>query len=365
MLMPDTRYITALRFPLALLVVLIHTYNSDWRRLTDGAFPMVADFLSHVVPSFAVSLFFAVSGYLFFLRVRSFTPAVYAEKLRRRALTLLLPYVVWNFCAFCLYAAQDMAGGQSFALPLSPDLLWGCRELSAASVGIAGLPVGAVSAPVLLPLWFVRDLMLAVLLSPLVWWLLRRLGAVVPLLLGVACHLDLWPNFCGVSLSGLFFFSLGAAFSVPRGGSAAGGQRDVIAATRLLFVPALVAVPLTLGLKVLCPDGTPFVTGVSQPLYVFSAMIVAVHAADRLTRRRVPSALLAGSSFFLYAAHAIVLRPITRVVSGWALERNFAVQVALYLGCAAAAVGICLLAYAVISRWCPRLGAPFTGQFGK
>ena len=52
--MTDTRYITALRFPLACFVVLIHAHNTCWRNLGSHFIDDLGTFLSLTLPLFAV-----------------------------------------------------------------------------------------------------------------------------------------------------------------------------------------------------------------------------------------------------------------------------------------------------------------------
>lgn len=354
-----TYYITALRFPLALLVVFIHTYNSAWQLTVTGSAPTGAYFLSNVLPTFAVPMFFAISGYLFFLNVRDFTAGTYLDKLRRRVLTLAVPYVVWNLVAFGLYALQSQAAGEALPYGLSPDLLWGCRTLSGESVNALGWTVGAATAPVQQPLWFVRDLIVLTVLSPAFYAALRHkfAGPAVLLLLGAVYYGGLWPNAGGVSFMGPWFFGLGAWAGIHR--------LDVPAATRRALKPALILVPVCWLMLMWFPDGRNAVHLVAQGIYVFAAMISAVHAASFFTQHRRPSPLWAGSSFFVYAAHTIVLLPLTKWVAPRAAGCGAWAEVPAFLVCALTAAMLCVAVYAVLQRCMPRLSAPLTGQFGR
>ena len=39
--------------------------------------------------------------------------------------------------------------------------------------------------PLLIPMWFIRDLMVTILLSPVIWWLLRRIPFLTLILLAI------------------------------------------------------------------------------------------------------------------------------------------------------------------------------------
>lgn len=366
--------IDALRFPLAVLVVLIHSYNSQWQAVCGGVAPVPILFLTRVLPSFAVPLFFALSGYLFFLGTAHFDPAAYLCKLRRRSLSLLLPYLTWNALACGLYALRDAAAGRPVEYALSPALLWGCKPLGAASESWLGLPLSATTAPVLEQLWFVRDLMVCVLLSPIFYAVLRR-GRVFGLLLFAAVFYgQLWPNFGGMSFTGPWFFALGAWFSLS--------GRSPLSATRRLLAPSLALLPPCWLALTLFPDGGGWLRSLCGAVCVLAAMTASIHAAAlpswerrhscrrrkggwqacrRSPDRHRPGNFLPASSFFLYAAHTIVLLPLTAILAPRAAQCNPAGQTFLLLLNAAAAIGVCLAAFYVLRRWLPRLSLPLTG----
>lgn len=357
--MRNTTYINALRFPLALLVVFIHTYNASWQLIETGSAPTPAYFAARVLPTFAVPMFFAVSGYLFFLNIRDFTTGTYIDKLRRRMLTLIVPYVVWNIIAFGLYALQDFSAGRALQYALSPDLFWGCRNLGGESVNALGWIVGAATAPVQQPLWFVRDLIVLAAISPLFYATLRHriIGPIVLLLLGAVYYGELWPNFGGVSFMGPWFFGLGAWAGIRR--------MDVPAATRPALKPALALLPVCGVALMWFPDGDDIIHLAAQGVYVFAAMISAVHIASFFTQHRRPSRLWADSSFFVYAAHTILLLPLTKWVAPRVADCGTWAQGLAYLACAFTAAVLCVAVYAVLQHYLPRASAPLTGQFGR
>lgn len=355
--MSSLRYITALRFPLALLVVFIHAYNAPWQAVADPTFARVAEFCSRVLPTFAVPLFFAVSGYLFFLGMERFGMGDYLGKLRRRALTLLVPYVVWNVLAFGLYAARDWAAGASLQFPPAVDLLWGCRTLAAGGSNWLGQSLAAVTAPVQEPLWFVRDLMVTVVLAPLFWFVLRYLRVVGLVLLAVVFYARLWPNPCGVSFTAFWFFGLGAWFSIS--------GRDAVRSLRPLTLPALVLGVGALAVLVRFPDVWPELRAVAQPLYVLCAMAVSVRLAGFLARKIRPSAFRSQASFFVYAAHTILLLPLSTWLAAYTVGRPVSWLVAAYLAGPILAATGCLVACWLLQRYLPRLSAPLTGQWPK
>ncbi len=350
----NLNYITALRFPLAVLVVLIHSYNSAWRTAGHEALTGWGTFCSQTLPTFAVPLFFAISGYLFFARMQAFSWSVYAEKLRRRVHTLLVPYVAWNIIAFLLYAAKDWAAHVALQHPLSLNLLWGDTQMSSVGTNLLGWTVQAATAPVQEPLWFVRDLIILVLLSPIVYWIIKCLHWASIVILATVYYLHLWPNPCGMSAMGWWFFSLGAWFAIE--------GKEPIKATRSLLRPCAVMLLPLLILQAILPDRGGWGFALTQQLYVLSAMVCAIHAADSLSHRWMPAKVVAQSSFFIYASHVIVLSPLTAVLAKATNGFGFSVQILGYLLCPALTVGICLALYAVLAKFLPKTFSPLLGR---
>lgn len=352
--MQNTRYITTLRFPLALLVVFIHSYNSVWRTPTHTQIEPLATLLSRLLPTFAVPLFFAISGYLFFLNAPRLTWHGYADKLQRRSLTLLLPYLCWNLVAFALYALRDVAVGSSLQHTLSLNLLWGSATLGAESCNGLGWHIAAGTAPVQEPLWFVRDLIVVVLASPLIYALLRYLRWGGLLLLAVVFYGNLWPNPAGFTFTSVWFFSLGAWFSIS--------ERKVLLTLRPLIKPcAALLVPILLALMLFRSSSYWWWLPLQQ-LYVLVAMVVSVVVADFVAQQRKPNQWLANSSFFVYASHTIVLLPISNALAHWAVLKSEWLQSVAFVLCPLLAVGICLLAYYFLTHYMRRFAWLLTGK---
>lgn len=350
-------YIAALRFPLAVLVVLIHANNTVWQGMEWGSIGGIPYFLTRVLPTFAVPLFFAMSGYLFFLNRREFGVADYVEKLRRRFFTLVVPYLLWNVLAFGLYALKDVMAGQDLQQSFSFNIFWGSKPLGTASVNAMGWSLAATTAPVLEQLWFVRDLIVCVLLTPLIYIVLKIGGAVGLLLFALVFYAQLWPNYGGMSFTGLWFFTLGAWFSIS--------EKDPLRTTRRLLAPSLALLPPTWLALVLFPEGGEIVHQIAQPVCVLASMVASIHVADFFCRQRRLGKFLPASSFFLYACHTIVLLPLTAQAVCLSAGKGPLLRLLLFILCPVLAIALCLLLFYVLSRWLPRLSAPLTGIYHR
>ena len=360
---PAVNYISALRFPLAFLVVLIHVYGSVWQATASPGLDLWATWLCKDFTSFAVPLFFAISGFLFFYRKPHPTHLDYRKKFRRRVSTLLLPYLAWNVLAFALYALKDCLGGQPLQIPFSLHLFWDAHINGAATENVWGQAVGATTAPVLLPLWFVRNLIVVTLLSPLLRPLLRLRWGLGLLLLGGVYYAQLWPNFFGLNFNAFWYFGLGAWCSLH--------EKEPLALTRPLALPAAIITPLALAGLCLAsrPAGWfPHPAGLLPPLadlfqavYILGAMVLALHAAGRFCRSHSPSPFLSQSSFFLYAYHTILLLPLAGKLAPLSAPWPLPLQLLTLLFAAALATALSLLLFYLLRRFLPRASSLLTG----
>ena len=329
-------------------MVLLHTYNSVWQENASATTHAVAIFVTKQLPAFVVPLFFAISGYLFFLNSRQWSFRTYLEKLHRRCFTLFYPYLVWNLLAFGLYGLRDCIGGKPLEFSFSLDIFWGCRETIGEAENLLGWSMHAYTKPVLLAFWFVRDLICMALLSPLVYGLVKYLRWGALLLTGVVYYGGLWTNPLGITFIGPWFFTLGAWLAIQ--------GKDVLQIVRKLRIPALFFVVVS----PMCFVCIPSMTELMQPFYVLSSMVVAVGCAHLYSNRHTPSRFLGDSSFFLYAAHTIFLLPVTVFLATLTSACSTCMQLGGLLLSWGLGVGLSLWAFHLLRHFFPRCSSWLT-----
>lgn len=146
---------------------------------------------------FAVPLFFAMSGLLFFKNVQRWNDCF--PKIGKRINTLLVPYVLWNLVFVGWYALMGLLPGlEQYVNSNVFDQLCHARPL----VALQRLFID----PAGFHLWFLRDLMLYIILSPLLYIGIRRYAWLL-FLLSVIC-LGWIPR------QGFSYFVLGGIISV-------------------------------------------------------------------------------------------------------------------------------------------------------
>lgn len=185
-----------LRFPLAILVVFVHGFGADIdvaqlhaSGLTGLAvYDYIRLFFSVVIARSAVPIFFIISGYLLFFKVEKYNMAVYISILRKRWHSLVVPYFSW-VVLFLLWTLMFMVGGillhgkpwiriidyfqENGCLHMLWDSsVWG-KRLTWLGVETHN------SGPVLLPFWYMRDLIMMVVLSPVIYWFINLLAELI------------------------------------------------------------------------------------------------------------------------------------------------------------------------------------------
>lgn len=178
--------ISALRLPLIVLVTYAHSYGGvaeGYSLIGSGwdSYEVLKIVVSQTLVKVAMPTFFVMSGYLFFANVEKFNKEIYQQKLWRRIKTLLIPYIIWNL----LMAAKL----KMFSL----SIFW---------------------TPANMPLWFLRDLMIVSLLTPIIYIGVKKLGYWLFVLLLPIYLTGIWAIQPGLNPYAICFFTLGAFLSI-------------------------------------------------------------------------------------------------------------------------------------------------------
>ncbi len=166
-----------------------------------GLFDWLRVFLGESLFRIGVPCLSAISGYLLYRSGGRGYPALLASKSR----SVLLPFLLWNLGFLAVvFLAQSMGIGFGYL----PDV----RQAGSSDLFDQALAVN--DYPVNLPLYFLRDLLICILLSPILAFMVRRAPA---LTLGVLFGIAIFPSLdLGIVLktSILFSFTLGIFLAV-------------------------------------------------------------------------------------------------------------------------------------------------------
>lgn len=200
--------ISLLRFPLIFCVVIIHSRFSqnDVMGICDGWFFQLMDFISGKMLLFVNPLFFLISGYLFFLNGNLERKKDWIYKYKRRIHSLLVPYIIWNLIGVVLFLLKFLPiinnyfpglKGIKVDFPLILSCFW-------------AIDLGGDANPINYPLWFLRDLMIIVFITPFIYWLVKNKYSIWLLLILSIFSVNI------IGYTAFIYFSIGAYFAINK-----------------------------------------------------------------------------------------------------------------------------------------------------
>lgn len=356
-----SKTISYLRFPLIVGVVFIHNKMAeiniqgdivsydDWPWLT-----YTMDFFSSVLPTIAVPLFFFISGFLFFYKV-DFDKNVYIKKLKSRYHTLVIPYLIWNFVGFLILLIQMHPRFYSL-FPLLKDYRIDIFEFLS-YFWIKDLPMdlpGERAFPINFPFWFIRDLIILVITSPLIYWLIKRLKIVVVILLCAVWFFGLgkYVGLLGISHQSIFFFPLGAYFSISRLNFVELAQK----AKWSPYIYAILAIGDTLtkgySLNYLFHKGGILV-GLVTSIYIVSILV----KEERVRTNN----FLSNASFLVFALHGLFISKFMKAIVMIIHPQSPYLVLSIYFFVPIITILICLLLYKILYNISPSVAKTVTG----
>ena len=261
--------ISALRLPLIVLVTYAHSYGGvaeGYSLIGSGwdSYEVLKIVMSQTLVKVAMPTFFVMSGYLFFANVEKFNKEIYQQKLWRRIKTLLIPYIIWNL----LMAAKL----KMFSL----SIFW---------------------TPANMPLWFLRDLMIVSLLTPIIYIGVKKLGYWLFVLLLPIYLTGIWAIQPGLNPYAICFFTLGAFLSIREMNLIDTCLKLEKSAYTLTIVLALVMIlsypSVAYSLLLLC----------FRVVSVMAAFCLAYRIFSR-TDKRIPKTVC-DASYFIFLAHYV------------------------------------------------------------
>ena len=200
--------ITSLRFLLAIFVVFIHNnltadiainyYHLDF--VEPVIITWIKILVCNVLGGAAVPLFFMFAGYLQFKK-----KDIYPVLLKKKAKSLFVPYVIWTLLGVAIFFIGQSVPQLSsfFQNEVNNVSKWKVINwLNIFWVHIDGTPL-------IIQFWFVRDLMVIILISPLLKFLASKFPSLIITAL-ILCYVNGLPLGFGTAL---FFYMCGLFFA--------------------------------------------------------------------------------------------------------------------------------------------------------
>jgi peptidoglycan/LPS O-acetylase OafA/YrhL len=281
--------IRQLRFPMIVLVTFAHSYGevaegfsllaSEW-----NTYEFLKLLVSQTLVKVAVPVFFIMSGYLFFANVEKWSLKVYKAKILRRVKTLLIPYLIWNLLMAVKLKSFSWSIFWVFWCPAGIQTDWFGQEQ-------------LMTAPANMPLWFLRDLMVVSLLTPIIYIGVRKFGSWLLALLTILYLSGICAFIPGLSAYAVYFFTFGAFFSIRR--------MDLLEKLRR-FERLAYFLSIAFAIAMMLTYNTPAFSSLMLCFRLVGAVAIFCLASRILssTTKRLPS-LVCDSAYFIYLSHYV------------------------------------------------------------
>lgn len=327
--------VRVLSLALILLVVYLHV---DFPEGMAFVLPLaLRTMLVGVFGPVAVPLFYMISGYFFFQTAKDIE-GVFAN-MYKRVNTLLIPFVIGALVYPLFFLAVENI---PFAVPYLNKIYYTSqfRDLSFIELSRSIFIVGRNNMPWAFHLWFLRDLLVIVLCSPLLYYLRRVLGlwSLLPLLVMIF----IVPNLSFVS--GAFYFVFGSLFLPFLSFS----KSIVFPFLFLLFV-----VRRLLGLEFGCEDNVGIVLIISEVLLgsvTLWQLFDRIVPANFILSKYKSLSVMCRYTFFIYLFHVpavqIIFKTMLIILGNNALGYTVAFLISpLAIAMALVGLGVLLRAY--------------------
>ncbi|MCR5462965.1 MAG: acyltransferase [Bacteroidales bacterium] len=279
----QSQTIDVVRFPMAALIVLLHT-GALGLGSSQPIYRSLSILTNAGICRLAVPCFFFISGYLFFTKLQVWNWSIWGGKLNGRLRSLFVPYLLWNLIAAVLIFGFRLWESSKAGI-VSLSFIQHIKEWD--SLWDPSLPFDG-------PLWFIRDLMILCLLAPVVHWLISHLG-IYWIIICFAVSLILGPK-----MDGVLFFSAGAYFQ--------SNGYDILKVFHRYSIPSYI-LSLPLLIAILLSYQQQHIYFVFRGFFLVVGIITIFNlvATGLKTGWLSEHPFLCKSSFFIFAAHNILV----------------------------------------------------------
>ena len=357
----ETRLISSLRFPLIVSVVIIHAY---YLNIDIENYPIcykISYFFSQCITRVAVPLFMLFSSYLLFYKTETYTKDIYIQKVKKRTHSLLIPYLIWNTLFLLVYFIihtffPELISGKNklmtnYTITDWLNTYWNTKNINGTTDGTP--------CPINYPLWFIRDLFILVLFSPIIYWLTKQFKYIFICILGIINLCNLTPIMAGFNHEAIFYFSLGALFSIHKINFAEILKRKATLYSILFGITIILRIAL---------EHTDITILSHNPISIFRLMVfvgtfatIAV-VANIISRKDAKDiTTLSRYSFFIYLYHALPLAFLLKIEVKCTILNNDIYLTILYFINIALITIVGIIAYRLLDKYCPRLTSILMG----
>ena len=251
----------------------------------------------------AVPSFFFISGYFYFNNFSVLKKETYFNKNKTRLKSLVVPYLTWNVLFLILYLIMGYANHKAFAQSFDEIGCWrfliDCNNQEF-TPNIIGFNMRTSAVPIDGPLWFVRDLILLSLISPLFLFFKGIPEKCLLILSMLLMVLNIFIPLPFISSIGFFFFWLGAYFKKNKLSIFSKSKKRktiILISTIATFLLAF----FSYGINIHLENATRNLFVISGTFFIFDIIYYFVSRSSWLQRHLNKDISI--RSFFIYASH--------------------------------------------------------------
>ena len=280
------------------MVLYIHSYNlgllvsGSSMSIAESVNFFIQEFISQGLARVSIPIFFIISGFFLF---KNFSYSSYPKILIKRYHSLVIPYLFWSILVVGIfYLLQNIPSASSFF----------DRQL-VEHTSLATLVQMILINPKNYPLWFIRDLIILIIVSPIIYYILKHYKSVYFILL-----LFLWLFFHDYNSISFTFYKPDVLLFFSIGGCLALYNQKILTlkiSNKSLMLLFVLYISLLLGKTyfVMTVDGDLFIEVLLRKISIILGVFVVWFLLDRVSLKSFNS--MTQFTFLLFVFHEPLL----------------------------------------------------------
>ena len=349
-----------IRFPLIVLVVFIHgcpnaaTLSSIINPVGAKLYCLASELIRADLGSFAVPCFFVMSGYYFFYMKKDIDMHFYKVQLTKRIKTLLIPYLIWNLIfilipivRYYIFVHYGKGYDENYYLVQHHSffsLIWSVYN-------------DQYLTPIDIPLWYVRDLMCMVILSPVFYYFIKYTKVYGLVALTILYLSGLNTNIPGFDVVSFLSFGAGAFCALRN-------INIVELLSKYKSFAYASSILLLVVIACLRYMDSQFI-GYFIRLFSIVGIVAMVNLMNSLIEKEKLTAKLTSLSsavFFIYAVHYnYIVGFVRKLYSLTFLSKSWSVLFISYVLISLTCVLVCYGLYLLVKRFAPKVLSVLAG----
>lgn len=282
------------------------------------------------------------------------------NKLKNRVNSLFIPYLIWNTFAILLLIitiSSPFSQYKGHVAEFTPSINGFLSAYWMYHGGLEGVYFADKFFPINAPLWFVRNLIIVVVTTPLIYLLLRYFKKYFVLFLG---FIWFFAYLFEVRLyqfgDAFFFFVLGAYMSMYK--------HDILTVWGKYFKISAVVYFVLSGLYIFMAYYYPEFKTIVKELNILVGLVFAYNLSAWLLKNNIckPNKFLSSSSFFIYVSHFLIAGKVLKLLYVLVKPVTSISLLMVYLSATLITLSSLLIAFYLLQRYTPKLLKVISGR---